>query len=125
MADAPWVVIVLCTTAAAELGVRLPFRSRQAILRETVDRVAAAVGSTSLSDRQKERILYACARQVFASSVVTVLLLLAVLAPFLMAVALSGLAGRDILEPMTSSGGIAATTVVAAGYALLRVRVGG
>ena len=121
----PWVVIVLCTLAAVELGIRLPFRSRLAILRETLERVAATVGSTSVSDRRKERILRACARRMFASSVVTFLLLLAVLAPFLVAVPLSDLAGHGILEPIASAGGIVATTVTAAAYAMLRVRIAG
>lgn len=121
----PWAVIVLCTVAAAELGFRLPFRARLAILRETVERVAATVGSASVSDRQKEGVLHACARRMFASSVVTFLLLLAVLSPFLVAVPLSALLGHDILEPLSSATGIAAATLVAAAYAILRVRIAG
>lgn len=121
----PWVVIVLCTVAAAELSIRLPLRARLAILSETVERVAATVGSASVSGRQKEWVLHACARRMFVSSVVTFLLLLAVLSPFLVAVPLSALFDRDILEPVSSASGIAAATLVAAVYAILRVRIAG
>ena len=119
----PWVVIVLCTMAAVEIGIRLPFSVRLAILREAAARVAPTIGSASVSDREKQRILSACARRIFASSVAMFFLLLAVLAPFLLAVPLSELTGYGILEPAASASGIAATIVTAAVYGFLRARV--
>ena len=114
-----WIVIVACTLASVELVVRLPIGARVAALRASLARVAAAAGSTA-SDHWKQRALTALAQRVLGDSVALLLLLLAVLAPFLAAVPLSELAGHGILRTVASLGGTAAASACAALYVTCR-----
>ena len=116
-----WLVIVFCTMAAVELLLRLPIARSVTRLRETLARATATVRSSTVSDHWKERALTAYARLMLSVSVTLFLLLLAVLTPFVVAAPLAYLAGQDILEPISSAGGTAATSAGAILYAGLRV----
>lgn len=117
-----WLILALGTIAVVEAGIRLPFQTHLAALRETVSRAAVTVSYSGATWR-KQTALAGRACRLFAGSVTLFLLLAAALFPFLATVALAEYAGGRVLPLVVSFPGFIVCTLAAAGYASLRRRV--
>lgn len=122
-----WFLVIVASVLASELLMALPILQAIARVLSFARKAAQLVSSKRISDRWKERIVPVYALHIIRGSLIFLAMLGLVLAPFLVAGLLSGLAsdggltawGEMILRP-EAMGLIAAVSV---GWILLRRKI--
>ena len=118
-----WALLLLSTLIAVELFIRLPLAANVKGLTGTMNKSFKVLKSPRISDHWKEKTMQAYSLRLFIHSILILLIIMVALLPFAVIGYLSALAGHDMAPLVESLKGIAASTVFAIGYFVIRRKI--
>ena len=118
-----WLTLVIATILSCELFVRLPLLSTLNKLWQVFEKIWFTLGSRSISDHWKERVLPVYGLRIVSFSIQGFALLLLALLPFAVASMASKAMNFKFIQLVTGVGGIAAITAIAWAYLAVRKKL--
>jgi len=118
-----WLVLALCSLAAAEFAMRLPLMASATRLAKVASKSFAVIGASQVSDHWKEKAISRYSRDMLVGSLKLALLSVALLSPFIVGTFAVSLLAPGTEDALYSWQGIAWCTLMATAYILVRQRI--
>jgi len=117
-----WVLLVFATLLAVEAFFRLPLGTLVTTLQQLLNKITHTIGTPTISDHWKEKVLPAYAGQLFMLSIKLFVVICLAVSPFFVLGAITAYEGVAFLSFLSTPAALTASTVLAIAYAIVRKR---